>query len=65
MKAIAISATGDVDVLQHATVEFPPVGPNDILVKIQAVSLNPVELKIRKGIWAGGSVPVSFSFFGL
>ncbi|KIJ30716.1 hypothetical protein M422DRAFT_70942 [Sphaerobolus stellatus SS14] len=56
MKAIAISTTGDVDVLQSVTVETPPIGLNDVLVNVKAVSVNPVELKIRKGVWAGGEV---------
>ncbi|KAF8589546.1 GroES-like protein [Ramaria rubella] len=56
MKAIAISALGGVDVLQSVTTAVPSLGPCDVLVRVCAISINPVETKIRNGTWAGGKV---------
>jgi len=57
MKAIQISGLGGLDVLVSADVETPTPGPNDVLVNVKAVSINPVEAKIRAGKWAGGNLP--------
>ena len=59
MKAIAISALGGVDVLQAINVPVPSPAPNEVLIQVYAVSINPVETKIRNGTWASGKVAVS------
>jgi hypothetical protein len=58
MKAIAITALGGVDVLQAVNAAVPSLDPHDVLVRVHAVSINPVETKIRNGTWAGGKVQV-------
>ena len=49
MKAIAYSEFGDVDQLKLIEVETPVAGDNQILMKIEYTSVNPVDWKIRKG----------------
>lgn len=48
MKAIGYSRTGDVDVLQDIELPKPHPGPRDLLVKVEAISINPVDTKVRK-----------------
>lgn len=50
MKAVYINSNGDADVLQY-TEEFsiPTIKPDEVLVRIEATSLNRVDLHIRKG----------------
>jgi NADPH:quinone reductase-like Zn-dependent oxidoreductase len=57
MKAINISGIGGLDVLVSSTVPVPTPGPEDVLINVKAVSINPVEAKIRAGKWAGGTMP--------
>ncbi|KAF8998366.1 GroES-like protein [Cyathus striatus] len=57
MKAIQIAGSGGLDQLVAAEVPLPELGPTDILVNIKAVTINPVEAKIRSGKWAGGQLP--------
>ncbi|EIW83995.1 GroES-like protein [Coniophora puteana RWD-64-598 SS2] len=57
MKAININGLGGLEVLVSAEVPIPTVGPEDVLVNVKAVSINPVEAKIRAGKWAGGNLP--------
>jgi NADPH:quinone reductase-like Zn-dependent oxidoreductase len=49
MKAIIINAYGSPDVLQEAIVPVPKVGPKQLLIKIKAAGVNPIDWKIRKG----------------
>ena len=49
MKAIAYQKFGNIDVLQTIEVLKPSVKPNQVLVKVKAVSINPMDWKIRKG----------------
>lgn len=58
MKAIPITGLGGLDVLSSSDVPLPTAGPDDVLIKVHAVSINPVETKIRAGKWAGGNLPV-------
>jgi NADPH:quinone reductase-like Zn-dependent oxidoreductase len=50
MKAVIIQEYGSVDVLQYAEVEKPQIKPNQLLVKVHASSVNPIDWKIRKGM---------------
>jgi NADPH:quinone reductase-like Zn-dependent oxidoreductase len=50
MKAAIIQEYGSVDVLQYAEVEKPQIKPNQLLVKVHASSVNPIDWKIRKGM---------------
>ncbi|MBE9462203.1 NAD(P)-dependent alcohol dehydrogenase [Dyadobacter subterraneus] len=49
MKAIAYQQFGNTDVLQTVEEPKPVIKSNQVLVKIKAVSINPMDWKIRKG----------------
>jgi len=49
MKAIAYAKFGNTDVLQTVEEAKPPIKANEVLVKVKAVSVNPMDWKIRKG----------------
>lgn len=50
MKAAVISHYGSPEVLQYEEVELPKIQPNELLVKVRASCVNPVDWKIRKGM---------------
>ncbi|BAY66216.1 alcohol dehydrogenase zinc-binding domain-containing protein [Calothrix brevissima NIES-22] len=50
MKAVVIRRYGSAEVLQYEDVEQPTIKPDQLLVKIHASSVNPVDWKIRKGM---------------
>jgi len=49
MKAIAYQKFGNTDVLQTVEETKPSAQSNQVLVKVKAVSINPMDWKIRKG----------------
>jgi alcohol dehydrogenase len=49
LKAVRIHAYGAPDVLRVEEVEAPHPGPRDVLVRVCATSVNPVDCKIRGG----------------
>jgi NADPH2:quinone reductase len=49
MKAIGYYAPGSVDVLQEIDLPKPKPGLRDLLVEVRAISVNPVDAKIRGG----------------
>jgi NADPH:quinone reductase len=49
MKAIGYYTTGSVDVLVDIDLPKPTPQPNDLLVEVRAISVNPVDAKIRSG----------------
>lgn len=49
MKAIAYQMFGNTDALQTVEETKPSVQSNQVLIKIKAVSINPMDWKIRKG----------------
>jgi NADPH:quinone reductase-like Zn-dependent oxidoreductase len=53
MKAIVCDRYGGPEVLELAEVPVPRVGPNGVLVRVHAVSVNPVDWKLRAG-WLSG-----------
>jgi zinc-binding alcohol dehydrogenase family protein len=58
MKAIAAAAAGPLsqqNALVEIEVERPEPGPHDLLVKVRGISVNPVDLKLRARIPAGGT----------
>lgn len=49
MKAVVLEEFGDVDKLQIEDVDDPEVGTGEVLVRVRATSINPVDWKIRRG----------------
>jgi NADPH:quinone reductase-like Zn-dependent oxidoreductase len=49
MKAFVIERYGDADTVRASEVPDPKVGAHDVLVRIHAASINPLDLKIRDG----------------
>ncbi len=53
MKAVIAETYGGPEVLELAHVPVPQPGPNGVLVRVHASSVNPVDWKLRKGLLAG------------
>ena len=53
MTAVKIHAYGGRDQLQRENVAIPILGVNDVLVKIHAAAVNPIDCKVREGVFAG------------
>lgn len=53
MKAIAMTQYGGPDVLDLVEIPDPKVGPDVVLVRVKATSVNPVDWKIREGALDG------------
>ena len=49
MKAIILQAPGDVNQLQPADITVPELQAGEVLVKVKAISINPVDVKSRAG----------------
>ena len=49
MRAARFHRYGDPDVLRVEEVEDPAPGPRDVLVRVRAASVNPIDCKIRQG----------------
>ncbi len=65
MKAITINQYGSADVLQYADVEKPQIKSDQLLVKVYASSVNPIDWKIRKGmlkVLTGNKFPMILGF---
>jgi NADPH2:quinone reductase len=52
MKAIRVNAFGGPEVLELAEVPMPQAGPGEVLVRVHAGGVNPVETYIRAGKYA-------------
>ncbi len=50
MKAIRIHRYGGSDVLRYEDVAPPMVGPGDVLIRVVAAAVNPIDWKIREGL---------------
>jgi NADPH:quinone reductase-like Zn-dependent oxidoreductase len=49
MKAIILNAFGEVSEFREATVSVPDIKDNEVLIKVHALSINPVDAKTRAG----------------
>jgi NADPH2:quinone reductase len=59
MKAIRVHQFGGPEVLQLKNVPDPEPGPNQILIHVRAVGVNPVETYMRAGKYPNLSLPVT------
>lgn len=59
MKAAVIRQTGTPDVIEYAEIPTPVPGPTEVLVKVGAVAVNPIDTYIRSGMIAA---KLSFPF---
>jgi len=50
MKAVLVRATGDPDVLQLEEVAKPEPGAEEVLIRVHAASVNPIDWKFRRGL---------------
>lgn len=50
MKAIRIHDYGEASVLKYEDVDVPQIGADEVLVKIAAASVNPMDWKVRSGM---------------
>ena len=51
MKAIQIQQTGSYDVLEYNEIETPSPGANDVLVRVESISVNFADIMLRKGTY--------------
>lgn len=56
MKAIIINEFGGTDQLIHTTLPVPTIKDDEVLVKVQAISINPVDVKTRAGKGVAGRI---------
>src|SRR4051812_25587420 len=59
MKAVVLTAYGDVDKFEVREVPDPPAEPGSIVVRMAGASINPVDWKMRSGA-ARDHFPVKF-----
>ena len=57
MKAVRMHAFGGPEVLEYEDVETPRIGPRDVLLRIEAVAVNPADWKFRAGRLGIPSLP--------
>ncbi|MEO1185237.1 MAG: alcohol dehydrogenase catalytic domain-containing protein, partial [Cyanobacteria bacterium J06636_27] len=65
MKAMVIYKYGDADELRYEDVEAPKIKPDELLVKVHAAGVNPIDWKIRKGmlkVISGNKFPMILGF---
>ncbi|MDT7801060.1 MAG: hypothetical protein QOI78_4493 [Actinomycetota bacterium] len=56
MKAVQTTAAGDPDVLVMSEVDRPVPVPTEVLVRVRAAGVNPVDWKIRGGVFPSGAL---------
>jgi NADPH:quinone reductase-like Zn-dependent oxidoreductase len=49
MRAVLLYAYGDPEQLRYEDIDIPKYGDDEVLVKIHATSINPIDLKMRSG----------------
>jgi len=61
MKAVRIHGYGGADVLVYEDAPVPEIAPDEVLIKVAACGINPIDWKMRKG-YAKDRAPISFPF---
>jgi len=65
MKAVVMTATGEADVLQAVDLPKPEItAPDQVLVKLRAAGINPVDVKMREGFYKIEPLPFTLGFDG-
>src|SRR5690606_40814215 len=59
MRAAYIDAVGPADVIRYGELPIPSHGPTDVLVRVRAVAVNPVDTFVRSCAYA---TPLPFPF---
>jgi len=59
MKAVLLYSYGDPSQLRYEETETPRYGDNEVLVRLHATSINPIDVKIRSGA-AKSRFPIEF-----
>src|ERR1035438_7771842 len=59
MKAVRIHQFGGPEVLRYEDAPMPPISSDEVLIKVHATSVNPVDWKIREGK-SQGKFPTNF-----
>lgn len=49
MKAIVLKTAGSVENLEYVDLEKPTINESEVLIKVKAISINPVDVKSRQG----------------
>ena len=49
MEVVMIDTFGSREVMKFRNIPIPTPGPNEILLKVKAASINPIDWKIREG----------------
>lgn len=49
MKAIVLKTAGSVENLEYVDLEKPTINESEVLIKVEAISINPVDVKSRQG----------------
>ena len=49
MKCIILTNFGSTDQFEYRDISRPSIAPDEVLVKTKAISINPVDIKTRKG----------------
>lgn len=62
MKAVRIHAYGGPEALRYEDVERPQPGPGEVLVRVFAAAVNPVDWKIRQGMIPGHQLPLTLGW---
>ena len=63
MRAMVLPKFGDKDLFELREVEKPHIGINEVLVKIIAAAVNPVDAKIRaSGYWGKSDLPIILGY---
>jgi NADPH:quinone reductase-like Zn-dependent oxidoreductase len=55
MKAIILKGFGDVENMVFADIPVPEISDNEVLIKVQAIGINPIDIKTRKGKGLAGT----------
>ena len=58
MKAVAVHGLGGPEVLTYEDVERPAIGADEVLVRVRASGVNPVDWKIRSGAFGSPKFPM-------